>query len=103
MGWNISYLQVVEAWLDGLTKEQFKSIVKELRLLECCGNKLRLPHSKSLGGWLFELRERRFSLRLYYCFHDKRVIMILHGGGKSSQSDDIEKARGLLKMLLREV
>lgn len=38
----------VEKWLDSLTDDQLKSISKELKLLELCGNSLKLPHSRSL-------------------------------------------------------
>lgn len=96
MAWKIQYLDSVESWLDSLNKPQLKSIAKELRLVELCGNELRLPHSKSLGGGLFELRERRFGLRIYYCFDQERVILLLHAGDKSSQKNDIKTAKSLL-------
>ena len=101
MKWNIDYLEPVEDWLDSLAKEQLKALAKEIRLLELCGNELKLPHSKSLGSGLFELRERRFGLRLYYCFKKTQAVLILHSGDKSKQDSDIEKARGLLKNLSR--
>ncbi|MCH9770017.1 MAG: type II toxin-antitoxin system RelE/ParE family toxin, partial [Gammaproteobacteria bacterium] len=90
MDWNIDYLESVELWLDHLTNRQLKSVAKEIRLLKYCGNNLRLPHSKSLGTGLFELRERGFGLRLYYSFVQNQVILLLLGGNKSSQSNDIE-------------
>src|SRR3990167_11083773 len=101
MKWNIDYLESVGDWLDALTKAQLKSLAKELRLLELCGNELKLPHSRPLSGGLFELRERRFGLRLYYCFRQSQAVLILHAGDKSKQDTDIEKARGLLKNLQR--
>ena len=65
-GWNLIYYNEpcssVEKWLENLTNEQLKSVTKELLLLEKCGNTLCLPHSKSLGKGLFELRERSFGL-----------------------------------------
>lgn len=48
----------IEEWFDVLTKEQFKSVAKEMKLLALCGNSLKLPHSRSLKRGLFELRER---------------------------------------------
>jgi putative addiction module killer protein len=63
---------------------------------------LRLPHSKSLGGGLFELRERRFGLRLYYCFFKGKAILILGAGDKSTQKADIKKAKSCLKNILGE-
>lgn len=97
MNWNINYIDLMESWLDRLTKLQLKSVAKELKLLEECGNELRLPHSRSLGDGLFELRERRFGLRVYYCFKPQRSILILFAGDKSSQIKDIKKARDLMR------
>ncbi len=101
MTWKISYLETVEDWLDNLSHDQLKAIAKEIRLLELCGNQLKLPHSRSLGAGLFELRDRRFGIRLYYCFQTNGEILILHGGGKTSQDKDIKIARDLLKKISR--
>ena len=101
MTWKIGYLEVVEDWLDNLSCGQLKAIAKEIRLLELCGNQLKLPHSRSLGAGLFELRDRRFGIRLYYCFMVDGEIVILHGGGKTGQDKDIKIARDLLKKISR--
>lgn len=101
MTWKISYLETVEDWLDNLSHDQLKAIAKEIRLLELCGNQLKLPHSRSLGAGLFELRDRRFGIRLYYCFQTNGETLILHGGGKTSQDKDIKIARDLLKKISR--
>ncbi|MDF2939669.1 MAG: hypothetical protein K0R66_311 [Gammaproteobacteria bacterium] len=97
MQWKVIYLEDVEAWLLELSKEQFKSVAKEMRLLELSGAQLRLPHSRTLGGGLFELRERGFGLRIYYAFNQERTAVLLHAGDKSDQLHDIMKARRLLK------
>jgi len=89
----------VEAWLDSLAHEQLKSVAKEMKLLERCGNELRLPHSRALGKGLFELRERRFGYRVYYTFFEQSVILLLNAGNKSSQTNDIKIARGRLNDL----
>ncbi len=47
--------QPVEAWFDALSDEQLSSVADEVKLLEQCGNDLRLPHSKALKDGLFEL------------------------------------------------
>lgn len=83
----------IEEWLDGLTKEQLKSVSKELLLLRKCGNQLRMPHSKALDDGLFELRELRFGFRVYYCFSKGKVIVLLIAGDKSSQNRNIKIAR----------
>lgn len=97
--WNIEYWcdnsnkSPVEKWLDSLTKEQLKSVAKELKLLELCGNKLKLPHSKSLSTGLFEIRERRYGYRIYYGFYQEKIIILLNAGNKKTQKKDIKIAR----------
>src|SRR5262245_9930941 len=76
MNWSIVYLASVQNWLDALDNQQLKSIAKELRLLELCGNTLKLPHSRSLGNQLFELRERKYGFRIYYTFDKNKVIIL---------------------------
>lgn len=89
----------IENWLDSLSNEQLKSVSKELRLLEICGNELRLPHSKSLSKGLFELRERRYGYRIYYGFYKKQIIMLLAAGNKTTQKRDIKVAYTRLEKL----
>jgi putative addiction module killer protein len=101
--WTIDYWvdnsgkRSVERWLLKLTREQFKAVSKELKLLEVCGNDLKLPHSRTLGKGLFELRERNYGFRIYYCFYKNKIIILLHAGDKSSQQNDIKIARTRLK------
>lgn len=101
--WTIEYWidesgkRSVERWLLKLTREQFKSISKELKLLEYCGNELKLPHSKSLGKGLFELRDRTYGYRIYYGFYADKIIILLHAGDKSKQQNDIKVARARLE------
>lgn len=82
-----------------LTREQFKAIAKELKLLEICGNDLKLPHSKALGKGLFELREQRYGYRIYYGFYEGKIIILLHAGDKSKQENDIKVARARLTQI----
>ncbi len=55
---------------------------------------------KSLGDDLFELR---FffggGLRIYYTIRNHKVVLLLHGGSKSSQNRDIDKARQMIQEL----
>lgn len=92
----------IEEWFDSLTKEQFKSIAKELRLLELCGNMLKLPHSRSLKQGLFELRERKYGFRIYYTFLKNKIILMMQAGDKKTQDRDINIARERLNQLTRE-
>ena len=101
--WKIEYwasgINSIEKWLDKLTKEQLKSLAKEIMMLEQVGNELKLPHSKALGKRLFELRERRFGLRIYYGFKDEFIVIVLAAGDKKSQEKDIAIARKRLSNL----
>lgn len=104
--WHIEYWQEqgkspIEKWLNKLPDEMVENVLKELRILEILGNKLSLPHSRSLGKGLFELRERRFGLRVYYTYRDGTIIVLLAAGDKSSQDRDIKMARKRLSILMR--
>ena len=103
--WQIEYWDSskdkssIEKWLDELTKDQLKSVAKELRMLEEAGNKLKLPHSRPLGDGLCELRERRYGYRIYYGFSGKHLIILLAAGNKTSQERDMKIARERLSKL----
>ncbi len=106
--WQIEYWDPkrgknpIEKWLDKLTREQVKSVSKEITLLEDAGNELKLPHSKALGKGLFELRERRYGYRVYYGFQGEYIIILLAAGDKKSQEKDITIARERLSELREE-
>lgn len=89
----------IEKWLDKLTNEEFKSVAKELKMLEEAGTELKLPHSRALGKGLFELRERRYNFRIYYGFYAKKIIIILATGSKAKQESDIKLARERLSKI----
>jgi len=92
--------KVLDKWLLKLSKEQFIAVSRELSFLELSGKDLKLPHSRSLGKGLFELRERRYGLRIYYGFYENMIIVLLHAGDKDSQEGDIKLARKRLAIVL---
>jgi putative addiction module killer protein len=104
--WSIEYWHedenddsTIETFFDSLSVEQYKSVAKELKLLEMCGNLLRLPHSRALGNGLFELRERNYGFRIYYTFLKNKIIVLLNAGDKSSQEKDVRIAyKRILKL-----
>jgi len=96
---GITGKNLIEKWLDKLTAEQLKSVAKEIKMLEIAGNELKLPHSKALNNGLFELRERRFGYRIYYCFRENNIILLLIAGDKQSQEKNIKTARERLATL----
>ena len=55
---------------------------------------------KQIDSDLYELRFFFGSgLRVYYTVKDKKIVVLLAGGDKSSQQNDIDKARLLLKQM----
>ncbi len=76
---------------------------RTFELLEQYGHALGMPHSKALGGGLFELRIiGKVSVRFAYAFYAGRIWM-LHGFVKKTSGtpkQDIEYAKIQLKALL---
>lgn len=100
---NTSDKSTMESWLDHLNHDQFKAVIKEVKLLEEEGNTLKLPHSRALGHGLFEIRERRYGFRIYYGFDSDHTIILFKAGNKATQENDIQTARAyLLKLRANE-
>ncbi len=81
---NERVLAEIEAWPVGILADYAR--IAEL-LMEF-GPDLRMPHSRSLGGGLFELRPRgREGIgRALYCFLIGERIVVLHAFVKKTQA-----------------
>ena len=81
---NERVLAEIEAWPVGILADYAR--IAEL-LMEF-GPDLRMPHSRSLGGGLFELRPRgREGIgRALYCFLVDERIIVLHAFVKKTQA-----------------
>lgn len=101
MSSHLHYMESAESWLNSLDSVKLKAVAKMLRLVEMCGHTLRLPHSKALGAGLFELRDKQYGLRMYYCFDLDEHIVLLNGGDKGTQVRDIKLARKQLSLIRR--
>ena len=68
------------------------------------GPNLRMPHSRALGGGLFELRPcgREGTGRVFYCFVVGRRVVILHAFIKKTQSIP-EKELKIARQRMKEV
>lgn len=80
-------------------------IAHNVRLLRQYGNLLGLPHSKALGGGLYELRIRgKEELRIFYCFIQQKTIYLLHAFQKQKQQTpqkDLDLAVSRMKELTK--
>ena len=105
MAFQIEYfhervLAEVESWpVDVLA-----DYARVVELLIEFGPSLRLPHSRALGGGLFELRPRGRSGigRALYCFLLGKRVVVLHAFIKKSQETpdrELKLARKRLKEL----
>lgn len=88
---NERVLAEIEAWPVGILADYAR--IAEL-LMEF-GPDLRMPHSRSLGGGLFELRPRgREGIgRALYCFLIGERIVVLHAFVKKTQATPPSKLR----------
>ena len=82
-------------WLDSLPdRKAQKVIVKRIRVMS-----LGSPGDvRSLDGGLFEAKVHYGpGYRLYFVNYGQKIIILLCGGDKSTQKQDIKKARKLIK------
>lgn len=97
MEYIIKQTDVFSKWLIKL--KDIKAKVSILRRIDRI-QKGNFGDFKSLSSNLFELRITIGpAYRIYYTKKDDEVIILLVGGDKSTQSDDIKKAKKILKDL----
>jgi len=95
---NQRVLDEVELWPVGILADYARLV----ELLVEFGPHLRMPHSRPIGGGLFELRPRgREGIgRALYCFVVGRRVVILHAFVKRTRATpqhDLEIARKRMK------
>jgi putative addiction module killer protein len=79
-----------EEWLSRLECGAAAKVYTALRRMEA-GN---FSDSKMLQGGIWERRIHSGpGFRIYYALFDRRVVVVLGGGTKQSQTTDIRKAR----------
>jgi len=81
MSYSIAYFHSrvkaeIESWPDGILADYARIV----ELLMEFGPNLRMPHSRAMGGGIFELRPRgREGIgRVFYCFVIGQRVVILH-------------------------
>jgi len=90
------YTNNIKKFIKSLDKNSGAEVNKLIMFLYKCGNEIKMPYSKSLGGGLFELRKLgKKQIRIIYCFHKGEAI-ILHIFEKKSNTiskNDLQLAR----------
>jgi putative component of toxin-antitoxin plasmid stabilization module len=90
----------VAEWLESLAPAGFAVVASRIERLEDLGAALRMPHSKSLGDGLFELR---FALgpniqRITFFFPGDGRIVLLTAFHKQRSNERLEVDRARLAM-----
>ncbi len=97
MEYTIRETAIFNKWL--LKLKDIKGKVSIIRRIERM-KKGNFGDYKGLGEEVSELRITvGAGYRVYYTVKDDEIIILLHGGDKSSQNKDIEKAKELAKEL----
>jgi phage-related protein len=96
--YNQRVLAEIESWRSDILADY----ARLAELLMEFGPILKMPHSRSMGGGLFELRARgrEGAARALYCFALDRRIVVLHAMVKKTRSvprRDLDIARARVK------
>lgn len=79
-----------EDWFVGLRDEKTKAVIRKRLDRLCLGN---FGDHRHIREGVYELRiDYGPGFRIYYAHADKKIILLLVGGNKSSQRRDIEIA-----------
>lgn len=98
---NILKTEIFDKWLKKLKDKRAKAIIQVHinRLIE-----KKLGKVKSLGNSIFEKKINYGpGYRLYFINYKQNVIILLCGGDKSTQQDDIKQAKIIFKKLGKEL
>ena len=90
----------IESWADSVLADYARLV----ELLMAFGPNLRMPHSRAMGGGLFELRPRgrEGSGRAFYCFVVGQRVVILHAFVKKTQNTPEHELR-IARKRMKEV
>ncbi len=105
MSYSIDYFHAqvkaeIENWPDGILADY----ARMAELLIEFGPNLRMPHSRAMGGGLFELRPRgrEGTGHVFYCFVFGQRVVILHAFIKKTH-DTPEKELRIARKRMKEV
>lgn len=92
---ELIYSATFRAWFDKLKDRNARARILDRLDRAANGN---LGDTKALGGGISEMRiPYGPGYRVYFLKRKQRIIVLLTGGDKATQSADIEKARSIAK------
>ena len=103
MAWSVTFFNDrVEAEIFALAPGFVARFIRYAERMELFGPDLGMPHTRAMGGGLFELRIKAAEgiARVFYCTVVNRRIVILHQFVKKSDKTppkDLEVARRRMK------
>jgi len=92
----------VEYLMDSLEMPAHSKVLRKINLLENFSLSLGMPHVRSMGEGLFELRVRGSQeVRIFYCYYKDQIYMLSGFIKKTQQTPEREilKARNKYKFL----
>ena len=105
MNWTIHFynervIGEIKSWPTGI----YADFLRLAEMMSLHGANLRLPHSRSLGDGLFELRCKGAEgiARAFYCTRVGRKIVVLHSFVKKTQETP-DKELKIARQRLKEV
>ena len=88
---QVILLDSVNTFLESLNPKELAKAIRTIELLEEFGNDLGMPHSRHMAGGLLELRVRGTrEVRIFYCFHKHKTVL-LHAFIKKTQKSPIQE------------
>jgi len=103
MNYTIEYfhtrvLAEIESWPDGILADYARII----ELLMEFGPNLRMPHSRTMGGGIFQVRPRGREVigRAFYCFVVGQRIIVLHAFVKKTPATPEQELKIARKRLM---
>lgn len=103
MNWEVLFYTtpsgqpVASKFVQSLDTISYAKTIRQIELLETYGTDLGMPHAKSLGSGLIELRVRgKREVRIFYVYAKEKRIYLLHGFIKKTQQTpkkDLDIAR----------
>lgn len=98
---RIQYTETFEKWLKNLKDVRAKGLINQRLSRIKNGN---FGDIRPVGSGVSEIRiHYGAGFRIYYCLCGDRLVILLCGGNKDSQSSDINKAKEMRECLIKQL